>query len=304
MVADTLREKNLLHIQDLYKAYGQNVILDNIDLSVSKGAFVTVVGPSGCGKSTMLRLILGQEVQTGGEVLLNQKPVGFSDSERGIVYQKYSLFPNKTVLENVLLGKKLGKNAASWRKNKKAETERAMHFLDSVKLANHANKYPHELSGGMQQRVAVMQALIMNPTILLMDEPFGALDPGTREDIQLFLLEQWKEFNMTIFFVTHDLEEAVFLGTRLIVLSQYYHDDRGYSITDPRHGAKIVADHDIRHNNDDIQDSVTEKSTAQFGQLIEEVRHEGFNPNNLQHVSEFSLRHHNSFQTLTSEERK
>ena len=301
---ETLKAKNLLHIQDLYKSYGENVILDNIDLSVSEGAFVTVVGPSGCGKSTLLRLILGQEPQTSGEILVDQKPVGFTNVDRGIVYQKYSLFPNKSVLENVLLGKKLGKNARTWRQNKKFETERAMHFLDSVKLAPHADKYPHELSGGMQQRVAVMQALIMNPKILMMDEPFGALDPGTREDIQLFLLEQWKEHKMTIFFVTHDLEEAVFLGTRLIVASQYYSDDRGYAINDVRHGSKIVADHDIRHDNTDIQGSVTEKATAAFGELIEEVRHEGFDPNNLQHVSDFSLKHHNSFQTLTEEEHR
>jgi len=301
-MVEKLRERNLLHVQDLYKSYGKNVILDNLDLSVSPGAFVTVVGPSGCGKSTLLRLILGQENPTSGEVLIDQKPVGFTDVDRGIVYQKYSLFPNKTVLENVLLGKRLGENKSLWSVNKKMLTEEAMHFLDSVKLAEHAGKYPHQLSGGMQQRVAVMQALIMRPKILMMDEPFGALDPGTREDIQLFLLEQWKKHNMTIFFVTHDLEEAVFLGTRLIVVSQYYSDDRELNPSNADHGSKIVADHDIRHNNDDIQGSIAEKSTAEFGQLIEEVRHEGFDPNYLQHVSEFSLTHHNSFQTLTEHE--
>ena len=204
MVED-LRSRNLLHIQDLYKVYGQNVILDNLDLSVSPGAFVTVVGPSGCGKSTLLRLILGQEQQTSGEILVDQNPVGFAGVDRGIVYQRYSLFPNKTVLGNVLMGKKLGMNKKQWRSNSKEFTEEAMHFLESVKLAEHSNKYPHELSGGMQQRVAVMQALIMKPKILMMDEPFGALDPGTREYIQLFLLEQWKSHDMTIFFVTHDL---------------------------------------------------------------------------------------------------
>ena len=302
MVIDDLKNANLLHIQDLYKVYGENVILDNIDLSVSEGAFVTVVGPSGCGKSTLLRLILGQEQQTSGQLLLDQKPVGFTNAERGIVYQKYSLFPNKTVLENVLLGKRLGQNASKWSENKKEETDRAMHFLDSVKLAPHAKKYPHELSGGMQQRVAVMQALIMNPRILMMDEPFGALDPGTREDIQLFLLEQWKTHKMTIFFVTHDLEEAVFLGTRLVVVSQYYSDNRGFSPTHPKHGSKIVADYSIKHDNKDIAGSVTEKMTAEFGALIEEIRHEGFDPKNLQHVSTFNLKHANSFQTLTSEE--
>ncbi len=303
-MVEHLKERNLLHIQNLYKLYGKNVILDNIDLSVSLGAFVSVVGPSGCGKTTLLRLILGQEQQTRGELLVDKKPVGFTDVDRGIVYQRYSLFPNKTVLENVLLGKRLGENTKFWRANKKELTEEAMHFLSSVKLGEHANKYPHELSGGMQQRVAVMQALIMKPKILMMDEPFGALDPGTREDIQLFLLEQWQEHDMTIFFVTHDLEEAVFLGTRLVVVSQYYSDDRGMKPSDAGHGSKIVADHDIRHDNDDIRGSVAEKTTAEFGQLIEEVRREGFDAENLQHVSQFSLKHHNSFQTLTEHEHR
>ena len=302
MVVKELKARNLLHIQDLYKEYDGKVILDNIDLSVSKGAFVTVCGPSGCGKSTLLRLILGQEEQTSGELSVDNRPVGFANKDRGIVYQRYSLMPNKTVLENVLLGYRLGVFGVSWKSQKKARTEEAMEYLTSAKLADARDKYPHELSGGMQQRVAVMQALIMKPKILMMDEPFGALDPGTREDIQLFLLKQWKEHDMTIFFVTHDLEEAVFLGTRLIVLSQYYSDDRGFDLHHLKHGAKIVADRDIVHNNDDIEGSVGEKMTAQFGQLIEEIRHEGFDPKNLQHVSQFRLHHHNSFQTLTDDE--
>ena len=302
MVADELKARNLLHIQDLYKAYGDNVILDNIDLSVSKGAFITVVGPSGCGKTTLLRMILGQEQQTSGELSVAGRPIGFANRDRGIVYQRYSLFPNKTVLQNVLLGYRLGAFSSKWGAMKKERTEEAMAYLISAKLQDAKDKYPHELSGGMQQRVAVMQALIMKPKILMMDEPFGALDPGTREDVQLFLLERWKEHNMTIFFVTHDLEEAVFLGTRLVVLSQYYYDDRGYDLHDLKHGAKIVADHDIAHNNDDIEGSIQEKTTAAFGQLIEEIRHEGFDPDYLQHVTEFNLKHHNSFQTLTGDE--
>lgn len=304
---DKMIKENQLHIQDLYMQYGENVILDNIDLSVSEGAFVTVVGPSGCGKSTLLRLILGQEKPTNGSILIDRKPVGTADVDRGIVYQKYSLFPNLTVLDNVLLGKKLGKNKSLWRSNKNELVDEAMHFLSSVKLAEHAGKYPHELSGGMQQRVAVMQALIMKPRILMMDEPFGALDPGTREDIQVFLLERWIEHGMTIFFVTHDLEEAVFLGSRIITLSQYYTDDR-HDSDDPRpyekkwHGSKIVSDHSIKHMNDDIRKSVNEKLTQEFTELVEEIRHDGFNPVNCQHVSDFKLNHRNSFQTLTNEE--
>lgn len=305
----TILQTNQLHIQDVYKSYGDTKILDNIDLSVSKGAFVTVVGPSGCGKSTLLRLILGQETPTNGSIMINGAPVGPADVTRGIVYQKYSLFPNLSVIDNVLLGKKLGTNADNWSKNKGILIEEAMHYLSSVKLAEHAGKYPHELSGGMQQRVAVMQALIMKPSILMMDEPFGALDPGTREDIQVFLLERWKESGMTVFFVTHDLEEAVFLGSRIITLSQYYTDDR-HDATDKRpykqiwHGAKIVSDRCVEHMNDDIKGSLTEKLTAEFTQIIEDIRDQGFNPNNCRHVSQFNLNHHNSFQTLTSEEHR
>ena len=300
---------NQLHIQDVYKSYGESRILDNIDLSVSKGAFVTVVGPSGCGKSTLLRLILGQETPTSGSILLNGAPVGNADVNRGIVYQKYSLFPNLSVIDNVLLGKKLGKNKSEWSQKKKILTDEAMHYLSSVKLAEHASKYPHELSGGMQQRVAVMQALIMKPSILMMDEPFGALDPGTREDIQIFLLERWKESGMTVFFVTHDLEEAVFLGSRIITLSRYYTDGRHDSKDDRPHkkqwhGAKIVSDRSVDHMDENIRESVSEKLTAEFSQIIEDIRDEGFNPKNCRHVSDFNLSHHNSFQTLTAEEHR
>lgn len=297
---------NILHIEDVYKQYGENVILDNIDLSVAEGELVTVVGPSGCGKSTLLRLILGQEVATSGNISIAGEPVTTPNLDRGIVYQKYSLIPNKTVLENVLIGWKLGERAKTWKYNKKTITEEAMELLDKVKLSEALKKYPHELSGGMQQRVAVIQALMARPKILLMDEPFGALDPGTREDIQLLLLKLWKDHNMTIFFVTHDLEEAVFVGTRIVVLSQYYHDNRSKKIVRPYqelwHGAKIVADHNVEHDNEYIDASVAEKMTAKFSQLIEEIRHEGFDSHNCQHVNDFKLTHDHSFRTLTENE--
>lgn len=295
------RSKFLL-VEDVYKSYGNKVILDNIDLQVDQGALVTVVGPSGCGKSTLLRLILGQEMSTAGEIYIDQKPVGFADETRGIVYQKYSLFPNLNVMDNVLKGFRLGRHASQWSKRKAELRDEAMSYLTSAGLEHAAHKYPHELSGGMQQRVAVLQALIMKPKILLMDEPFGALDPGTREDLQLFLLEKQKEHNMTIFFVTHDLEEAVFLGTRLICLSQFYRDDRGGKPGDNCHGAKIVVDMCIDHLSVENRDRLCEKETADFGQMIQEIRHQGFNPRNLQHVSEFQLTHRNAFQTLTDDE--
>jgi NitT/TauT family transport system ATP-binding protein len=170
-----------------------------------------------------------------------------------------------------------------------------MTYLERVRLGAHAGKFPHELSGGMQQRVAIAQSLIKRPRILLMDEPFGALDPDTREEMQVFLLELWDESRMTVFFVTHDLEEAVYLGTRIIVLSQYYTDDRGEAA---QRGSKIVADYRLLR----VAASTQVKREAGFTDLIETIRREGFSPEHLQHVRAFNLRHPDSFQTLTSEE--
>lgn len=292
-----LRVKNLLHIQDVDQEYGEKRVLDDVDLSVAAGEFCTLVGPSGCGKSTLLRLILGQERPTRGEVLINGKPVGFPNKNRGIVYQKYSLFPHLSVLENALLGKRLICSPYTWAFRKNAFLDEAYEFLKKVQLHEHAHKYPDELSGGMRQRAAVIQALIMRPQILLMDEPFGALDPGTREDMQMFLLELWEEYKITIFFVTHDLEEAAFLGTRLLVLSQYYSDGRGEG-SSVRRGARIVADYPLRRSC-----STKEKYTSAFGELLEQVRKEGFDPAYLQHITEFNLRHPHSFQTIRDGEK-
>lgn len=294
---NTLRQNSFLFIQDLYKAYGNKVVLDDIDLAVSSGEIITVVGPSGCGKSTLLRLILGQEFPTSGTLLICGQPVGFADSSRGIVYQKYSLFPHLTVLENVLEGPHLSLGFFERRRQKKQLYAEAIGYLEKVNLAGHGHKYPHELSGGMRQRVAIAQSLIMKPKILLMDEPFGALDPGTRENMQMFLLELWEELKMTIFFVTHDLEEAVFLGTRILVLSQYYTDDRGNDAAVNR-GSRIVFDKKLPKE----AQSTSVKETADFGELIQQIRKEGFDRSYLQHAKDFNLTHPQSFQTLRQEE--
>jgi NitT/TauT family transport system ATP-binding protein len=289
---DTLRSKNLLHLQDVFKSYGSKLVLDDIDLSVAPGEFCTVVGPSGCGKSTLLRLILGQEAPDAGQVLVRNQAVGLPDATRGIVYQRYSLFPHLTVLDNVLLGKELGGNLLERAALRRAHREEAVAMLERVRLAEHADKYPHELSGGMQQRVAIVQTLIMRPQIVLMDEPFGALDPGVREDLQVFLLELWEEFDLTVFFVTHDLEEGVYLGTRLLVLSQYYTDDRGDGPGVAR-GAKIVADHPLPKEAQSTQ----AKSAQRFADLITSIRQDAFDPAYRQHVTQFNLRHPDSFRT-------
>jgi len=284
-------KNGFLHIEDIYKAYGDKLVLDNIDLSVKHGEFCTLVGPSGCGKSTLLRLIVGAEFPTAGRITLDNEVIGTPDRHRGIVFQRYSLFPHLSVIDNVSLGVRLEKSLG-----RKTIYDEAMEYLRRVRLEQHADKYPHQLSGGMQQRVAIAQALIMQPKILLMDEPFGALDPDTREEMQLFLLELWEQQEMTVFFITHDLEEAAFLGSRLLVLSQYYSDDRGEK--HPGRGAKIVADHQLARS----VSATGVKRSAEFSALIEQIREVGFNPEYLQHARDFNLKHPDAFQTLTTQE--
>lgn len=290
---------NILHFEDVDKSYptpdGEDfLVLDNIDLTIKKGELCTLVGPSGCGKSTLLKLILGQESPTAGTLTIREQVVGNPDSSRGIVYQNYSLYPNLTVLENVLAGPYF--KIPIWKKEERAEVKKyALELLETVKLGEHTTKYPHELSGGMKQRVAIIQALITKPEILLMDEPFGALDPGTREFMQTLLLELWEEHNLTILFVTHDLDEACYLGTRLLVLSQYYDDDRGEKF---QRGAKFVVDRKLHSG----AVSTHIKERADFSQLVESVREQGFNPEYLQHVKEFDLNHPDSWNSLTEEE--
>jgi NitT/TauT family transport system ATP-binding protein len=288
-----------LRVEDVYKSYGDKVVLDNIDLSVARGELCCVIGPSGCGKSTLLRLILGQERVTGGRILVDGEPVGWPDVDRGVVYQRYSLFPHLSVLDNVTLGRRLACGLLEFRRRRAEFEEEAQGYLQEVGLAGHGHKYPHELSGGMQQRVAVAQSLILRPKILLMDEPFGALDPGTREDVQLFLLELWETHGMTIFFVTHDLEEAAFLGSRLLVLSQYYTDDRGDTAASQR-GAKIVSDQRLHSRGTAL--AARTKQSGEFAEIVARARREGFDPAHLQHAREFDLGHPDSYQTLTSEE--
>lgn len=227
------------------KLQREKTVLDKIDLNLRGGEFCAVVGPSGCGKSTFLRLILGQEKQKEGQLELFGDPPLAPDRNRGIVYQKYSLFPHLRVVENVALGLELEEVnfLTKWlwypgfiRKHRKF-IAKANDYLERVGLAEHAQKYPYQLSGGQQQRVAIAQALAMEPKILLMDEPFGALDPGTREDLQDWMLEIHRTRRGTVFFVTHDIEEAVYLATRVLVFSQFRTSKSGKP-----EGSKIVAD--------------------------------------------------------------
>lgn len=298
----------LLLLEDVYVRYVDHkgkefTVLNDIDLKVSPGEFVTVVGPSGCGKSTLLRLILGSERPTMGRVLFDGKPIYFPYKDRGIVFQKYYLFPHLTVLQNLIYGLDAEEFSISKRvfhpfkhRLKREEyREQAAEYLKRVGLGkNDGDKFPQQLSGGMCQRVAIAQALSMNPKILLMDEPFGALDYSTRQDMQLFILEQWKKTKMTIFFVTHDLEEAVFLGTRTILLTQYYTTDR-----EENEGAKIVTDIPIPGEHPKSTDF---KYSSEMCTLMNKLKQEGLDPNLRQHITDFDLSHKDSFRTVTAEE--
>jgi len=288
-----------VEIEDLYKSYGNKQVLNDIDLRVRKGEFVSIVGPSGCGKSTLLRLILGQERPTSAfKFLHNGLWVQGADTSRGVVYQKYGLFPHLTVLENVMMGSRLNRRFIGLPKASKEDKEKALAYLSRVRLKeSDAKKYPHELSGGMQQRVAIAQSMITEPEILLMDEPFGALDPGTREDLQLFLSELWEQTGMTVFFITHDLEEAQHLGTRLLVVSQFYStgDEEGVC---KHNGSKIVWDVELKKE----ARPASYKDTAEFGEMLREIRKHGFDPEYLQHVEDFKLTHKDSFQTIDEDE--
>lgn len=292
-----LRRQSAVHLEDVYKAYGLTVVLDNIDLSVPKGEFVCLVGPSGCGKSTLLRLILGQERPTSGILNIHGEPAQLADSTRGIVYQRYSLYPHLTVIGNIMAGPRYSRTPWGFQKDKAVIRDKAFSYLKTVGLSeDDAGKYPHELSGGMRQRVAIAQSLIVDPKILLMDEPFGALDPNTRESTQVFLLKLWEELKMTIFFVTHDLEEAVYLATRLLVLSQYYSDARGDDVSK---GAKIVKD--LALSPDANPTSVKEE--AWFGETIQKIR-KRFDPKDRIPIEQFNLSHPASFQTYSPDELK
>ena len=259
---------SLLEISSLSKSYGATHVLSDISLTCTQGEFLTIVGPSGCGKSTLLKAVIGQVLPTEGTVLLDGIVATVPDKRRGIVYQKYSLFPHLTVLQNVALGIVFASGHYFDRQEKKQAYEEAHFYLEKVGLLEHEHKFPVELSGGMQQRVAIAQALIIQPSLLLMDEPFGALDPATRESMQQFLLELWDELKMTIFFVTHDLTEAILLGTRLICLNKIQEEE---SILQEQ-GARIALDIPVTH----ITPASWKDRYDEYTKVLELVTEQGF----------------------------
>ncbi|WP_029065451.1 ATP-binding cassette domain-containing protein [Labrenzia sp. DG1229] len=225
-----MTEKNIqkLSVQGVAKYYDGLPVLERVNLDVEKGAFCTIVGASGCGKSTFLRMLLSQERPTRGEIFLDGIALPEEPTpDRGIVFQKYSVFPHLSVAENLILARELeeapltGKLFGSSRRSAFSDIG---DLLEQIGLCGAANKYPAQLSGGMQQRLAIAQSLVKRPSILLLDEPFGALDPGIRLNMHELLLGLWRDLDMTIFMVTHDIHEAFKLGTRLLVFDKIRHD--------------------------------------------------------------------------------
>ncbi len=209
-------------IEDLSKTFGTTLVLDDVCLSIAPGEFVTIVGASGCGKSTLLRIIAGLEMADSGVVVCGEKEVSGPGVERAMVFQDYSLFPWLTVMGNVLFSRRLAANAYdNLALERDAEEKRAALLLSLVGLSKVKDAYPTQLSGGMRQRVAIARALMSKPAVLLMDEPFGALDAQTREVMQDLVLEVARNEGTTIVFVTHDVEEAIYLGSRIVLMAPY-----------------------------------------------------------------------------------
>lgn len=208
-----------LEVQGLFKRFSQKgktvTALQNIDLHLQPREFVCIVGASGCGKSTLLNIVAGLVQPCAGKVLVDGETVPGPGADRGMVFQSYTLYPWLTVAGNIAFGLKL-------RRLPNAEIkQRVSYYLDVVGLTKFAKAYPKQLSGGMKQRVAIARAMANEPEVLLMDEPFGALDAQTKEQMQTFLLELWEQTHTTILMITHDLEEAVFLSQRIYVMSAH-----------------------------------------------------------------------------------
>ena len=241
----------LIDVQNLTVKYGPRTILNAIDITVEEGEFICVLGQTGCGKSTLLRLILGAEQPTSGRILIDNLEHPRPDRARGYVPQKYSLFPDRTVLDNITFGLELTafnlftRWTPGFFRARRHYRKEALNYLLKLGLREQdAQKYPDELSGGMQQRVAIAQALINRPRILLMDEAFSALDPATRRETQSLMKYLWKENGFTAMFVTHNTREALLLGSRVIVLAKDHADSPSRIVLDEQ------VPQDWRHHED------------------------------------------------------
>ena len=230
-----------LSFRNVWVEYGDKIVLEKVSLEIEDGAFVSIVGPSGAGKSTFLRLALGQEAPSRGAIFLDGEPLRPEPGpDRGVVFQKYSVFPHMSALDNVMFGAECQAPLAGrlFGRRRREARETAAVMLEHVGLGDALNVYPRELSGGMQQRLAIAQALITHPRILLLDEPFGALDPGVRLDMHELILGLWREHSLTILMVTHDIKEAFKLGTRVLGIDKRRRDPQAPH----RYGSTAVYD--------------------------------------------------------------
>lgn len=256
----------MLSLRNIWVEYGDKVVLERVDLEIAERSFVSIVGPSGAGKSTLLRLLLGQEAPTRGQILLDGKPLTPEcGPDRGVVFQRYSVFPHLDARRNVLFGLECAAAPITGRlfgAARRAALKEADTMLEAVGLGDSGHVYPAQMSGGMQQRLAIAQALVKRPRILLLDEPFGALDPGIRRDMHALITRLWREHALTIAMVTHDIGEAFALATRVLTLDKRRHDPHAphrfgataiYDLAlDRRVTAEIEADSitiDKNHNN-------------------------------------------------------
>lgn len=282
----------VLECKDVCHGFGVKQVLNHVNLQIAPGQVVALVGPSGCGKSTLLRAILGTHPPRSGQILANGHPVTRPGRDVGIVYQDYSLYDFLNARDNVAFGLMLDQTNLphrffrpfAWRDLRKVHRHQAAEFLHKVNLSEAALQFPSEMSGGMRQRVAIAQALIMRPKILLLDEPFGALDEATREELQMMLLRLYEE-NLqakardesppyTILIVTHELNEALYVSDRVIGLSQFHHD--GHS------GATIVYDRPAP-----VFRPGDFRNFEQFERQKEELRRIVFDPKNAEKHGEF-----------------
>lgn len=243
---------SFLAVENIWQAYGDRSILERVNVTFDEGEFISIVGASGCGKSTFLRLLLAQERPTRGKISIDGgEPALEPNQERGVVFQKYSVFPHLSVRENIIAGTGFSTRFGFLTgPAKRLARTRADEMLERIGLNHVADQYPASLSGGMQQRLAIGQAMAAKPRVLLLDEPFGALDPGTRLQMHDFLLELREETNMTVVMVTHDLDEAFKLGDRVLVFDKPRWDPH-----DPgRFGATITHDFDASAGGIPFQD--------------------------------------------------
>jgi NitT/TauT family transport system ATP-binding protein len=237
----------LLSLRGVWVEYGDKIVLEKVNLDIEAGSFVSIIGPSGAGKSSLLRVILGQEVPTRGSISLDGAPLAPEcGPDRGVVFQRYSVFPHLSALGNTVFGLECAKaplTARLFGSARRAATKEATEMLEAVGLGDSLHLYPAQMSGGMQQRLAIAQALIKRPRILLLDEPFGALDPGIRADMHALITRLWLDYALTIIMVTHDIREAFTLGTRVLALDKRRHDPHAPN----RFGATAVYDLPLRN---------------------------------------------------------